>query len=338
MSDIFFEVPKLKLWMQQNIIGFKGPIKVKRLTGGQSNPTFLIISSKITYILRTKPLGNLLPSAHAVDREYKVISALSKTSVPVPKTYKLCLNKNVIGSIFYIMEFLDGRIFYDPSLPGLTKNERKSIYSSMNNAISDLHKINYKRIKLSDFGKAGNYVERQIKRWTAQYRASETDLIEEMENLIKWLPDNTPSNLETSLVHGDFRIDNIIFHPTKSKIIGIIDWEISTLGNPIADFAYHVMIWRLSKNEFRGLRGQNLSEIGIPEENEYLKNYMENTGRKELLNWNFYIAYNMFRMAAILQGIRGRARAGTASSSEAEKMGNLVLPLAKAAWSQIKKL
>ena len=329
---------KLEHWLNLNVKNFKGPMNLKKIEGGQSNPTYLITTDDKKYVLRSKPAGVLLNSAHAVDREFRIISSLKETNVPVPKAFALCEDTKIIGTIFFIMEYIEGRIFFDPTLPNLSNTERKNIYCSMNKTISALHNVKFKNIGLQNYGKIGNYVSRQVKRWTEQYRASETEKIHEIENLIGWIPKNIPNDKNTTLVHGDFRIDNLIFDPTKPIVIGVIDWEISTLGHPLADFAYHVMAWRLSKKEFRGLSDAPLNDLGIPNEKEYLQNYLKLTNQDYPKNWEFYLAYNMFRLAAILQGIKGRVRDGTASSAEAERLGNLVQPVAKAGCSIIDKL
>ncbi|MAR79238.1 MAG: phosphotransferase family protein [Rhodospirillaceae bacterium] len=333
--NIIDRKPFLEKWLQKNINNFEGPIKIEPILGGQSNPTYLINSFKKKYILRSKPLGKLLPSAHAIEREYRILKALRQTIIPVPKVYILCEDINVWGSPFYIMEFIDGRIFYDPLIPDINNEERKKTYIAMIKTLSDLHLLDYKKLGLEDFGKIGSYVQRQVKRWSTQYRKSETKKIISMEKLIDWIPDNIPKNEKTTIVHGDFRIDNIIFHPSEPKVVGVLDWEISTLGNPFADFAYNAMIWRLSKNQFRGLKETNFIKLGIPSENEYFKKYLDFMNISSIPNWNFYIIYNMFRLSAILQGIAGRAREGTAASPEAIKMANLVEPIANSAWEQV---
>ncbi len=329
--------PFIEKWLYENITNFKGPINIAPIQGGQSNPTYLISSYKKKYILRSKPLGKLLPSAHAIEREYRILQALDQTVIPVPKVYILCEDPNIWGAPFYIMEFVEGRIFYDPTIPSINNEERKKIYTSMIKILSDLHLLDYKKLGLESFGKIGSYVQRQVKRWSTQYRKSETKKIDSIEKLIDWISDNIPKNEKTTIVHGDFRIDNLIFHPTKPDIIGVLDWEISTLGNPYADFAYHAMIWKLSKNQFRGLKETNFIKLGIPSEDEYLKKYLNFMNLNSIPDWDFYIIYNMFRLSAILQGIAGRAREGTAASPEAIEMANLVEPIADSAWELVKK-
>ena len=329
--------PFIEKWLYENITNFKGPINIAPIQGGQSNPTYLISSYKKKYILRSKPLGKLLPSAHAIEREYRILQALDQTVIPVPKVYILCEDPNIWGAPFYIMEFVEGRIFYDPTIPSINNEERKKIYTSMIKILSDLHLLDYKKLGLESFGKIGSYVQRQVKRWSTQYRKSETKKIDSIEKLIDWISDNIPKNEKTTIVHGDFRIDNLIFHPTKPDVIGVLDWEISTLGNPYADFAYHAMIWKLSKNQFRGLKETNFIKLGIPSEDEYLKKYLNFMNLNSIPDWDFYIIYNMFRLSAILQGIAGRAREGTAASPEAIEMANLVEPIADSAWELVKK-
>ncbi|PPR79106.1 MAG: putative aminoglycoside phosphotransferase [Alphaproteobacteria bacterium MarineAlpha2_Bin1] len=334
--DIKDRKPALENWFNNNIEKFEGPIKIIPIQGGQSNPTFKIKTPLKNYLLRSKPLGKLLPSAHAIEREFLILQALFKTSIPVPKTHVLCEDNSIWGSPFYIMEFIEGRIFFDPALPELKVEERKAIYNSMIKVLADLHLLDYKKLGLDNFGKEGSYVERQIKRWTEQYRKSETKKIDSMERLIDWVNNNIPKNEITTLVHGDYRIDNLIFHPKKPEILGVIDWEISTLGNPFADFAYHAMIWRLTKNQFRGLKEISLDKLGIPSENDYYNKYLEFMNLKTIPFWNFYIIYNMFRLSAILQGIAGRARDGTAASPEAIRMASLVEPIANSAWDEVR--
>jgi aminoglycoside phosphotransferase (APT) family kinase protein len=287
-------------------------------------------------VLRRKPPGKLLPSAHAVDREFRVISALAG-AFPVPRALLLCEDETVIGTPFYLMEYVEGRIFWDPTLPGHTPRERAAIFDEMNRVLALLHSVDYAARGLGDYGKPGNYFSRQIDRWTRQYRASETETIEAMDRLIEWLPQNIPPGDETCLVHGDYRLDNLIFHPDAPEIVAVLDWELSTLGHPLADFAYHLMSWRLPPGVFPGLAGRDLNSLGIPTESEYVEEYCHRTGRTRIDNLDFYLAYNLFRLAGILQGIMGRVRDGTASSARAEEMGKLARPLAELGWQHIKK-
>tara|TARA_R100000005_G_scaffold96585_1_gene84817 strand:- start:4879 stop:5949 length:1071 start_codon:yes stop_codon:yes gene_type:complete len=333
-----FDVAALEEYLKKNIVGFKGPLDVAQFKGGQSNPSYMLKTPEKQYVLRRKPPGKLLPSAHAVDREYRVLTALARTDVPVPKTYCLCEDENVIGTIFYVMEFLNGDIEWDPSLPGYSKAGRVAAFDSMNASLAALHMVDYKAAGLEDFGKPTDYIARQVNRWTKQYRASETEKIEAMENLMAWLPDNIPAADETSIVHGDYRLDNTVLDKESHRVIGILDWELATLGHPLADFSYHCMTWRLEPELFRGLKGLDLPALGIPTEEQYVKMYCERTGRDGIENWDFYFAYNMFRLAAILQGIVGRVKEGTASNKNAADVAVRVKPLAVRGWEQAEKV
>lgn len=329
---------RLERYMRQHVPDFSGALEGVRIGGGQSNPTYRLSADGKHYILRRKPSGALLPSAHAIDREYRVMSALAGTDVPVPRTYCLCMDDEVIGTAFFIMECVEGRILFDPSLPGFERAERAAMYDAMNHVIGALHSLDYSALGLANFGRQGNFFGRQIARWTKQYRAAETEKIEAMERLIAWLPEHIPSSDETCLVHGDFRLDNLIFHPTEPRVLAVIDWELSTLGHPLGDLAYHAMAWRLGPEEFRGLMGCDLSAVGIPDEGAYVDSYCRRTGRDHIPYWDFYIAYNMFRLAAILQGIAARAMAGNAASADAQTMGQRARPLAQAGWRQVEQL
>ncbi len=334
-----FDERRLEDWLAANLDGFAGPMTVAEFKGGQSNPTYRLTTPGASYVLRRKPPGTLLPSAHAVDREYRIMHALAETGVPVPRTYLLCEDESIVGTMFYVMDFLDGRLLFDPRLPEVTSTgERAAMFDAMNEVIAALHTVDYKAVGLGDFGREGGYVARQIGRWSKQYKASETETIDAMERLMEWLPAHLPAHDETTLVHGDYRLDNLIFHPTEPRVIGVLDWEIATLGNPLADFAYHVMAWRVSPDEFRGLREVDIESLGIPNEAAYTAAYAKRTGRDALPDWEFYMAYNLFRMAAILQGIMGRVRDGTAANPEAARMGALVRPLATLAWAQAEKI
>ena len=333
---------KLRVWAKDHLAAIEPnqDIQIKRIEGGQSNPTFLITQDVFQCILRRKPIGDLLPSAHAIDREYRVIEALSQADFPVPQVYAYCQDPSIIGSEFYVMEFVDGRIFWDPRLPDLDPSERFDIFDQMNLTISKLHQIPPDSIGLGDYGRTGGYVQRQLERWSKQYMASQTEPIDAMHHLIEWLPKHIPINDPTSIVHGDFRIDNMIFHPKQSQVLAVLDWELSTLGNPISDFAYHMMAWRFPPELFRGLHGINFEEQQIPDEQSYLDSYLKRTGFK--LNsdqeWEFYIVFNMFRMAAILQGVAHRAIQGNAASQQAIEMGKKARPIAELAWLQVQKL
>ena len=322
----------LQSWIDEYVPN-AGEIKaIEQFKGGQSNPTYKIITESKNLVLRRKPPGKLLPSAHAVDREYKVITALYETGVPVPKTYGLCEDDDVAGTAFFIMDFLDGDLFWDPMIPTMTNRDRAQIYKNKNKTLAKLHSVDYKKIGLEDYGKPGNYVARQVSRWSKQYRASETDNIEAMNNLIDWLPKNIPDDDETTIVHGDYRLDNMILK--NNEVIGILDWELSTLGHPIADFSYHCLSWRTQEAFWDQPK---LKELGIPSEREYMEMYCENSGKDLSKNWEFYMAFNMFKIAGILQGILGRVRDGTAASKHAEERGNMVFPLSEAAWSTIEE-
>src|SRR5579862_5163214 len=333
-----FDVARLEAWMAEHIAGFAGPVEVEQFRGGQSNPTYRVSAGGQRYVLRRKPPGKLLPSAHAVDREYRIITALAQTDVPVAKSYALCPDETVIGTAFYVMDYVAGRVFWEPTLPELSRDERRPIFEAMNDVIARLHRVDYAGIGLGDYGRPGNYVMRQIDRWTKQYRASETGTILTMDRLIDWLPRNAPAEEETSIIHGDFRIDNMIFHPTEPRVLAVLDWELSTLGNPLADFAYHMMPWRLGRETYRGLFGFDLAALGIPSEEEGCALYCRRTGRSSLPHWDFYIAFNMFRLAAILQGIMGRVREGTAASLRALDSGRRARAIAEAGWSQVEAL
>ncbi len=334
-----FEVAPLARWLEANVACARGPITVAQFKGGQSNPTFLVATSDgQRLVLRRKPPGKLLPSAHAVDREFRIIAALAATDVPVARAHALCLDESVVGTAFYIMDYVEGRVFWEPTLPGLAPAERGAIYDALNDVIARLHRVDYAAIGLGDFGRPGNYVRRQIDRWTRQYRASETETIAAMDRLIAWLPENVPENDETRIVHGDYRLDNVIFHPTEPRILAVLDWELSTLGNPLGDFAYHMMTWRLGQDAYRGLGGHDLAVLGIPGEAAYRALYCRRTGRQDIAHWEFYLVYNMFRLAAILQGIMGRVVEGTAANVRARDSGARARAIAESGWRQVEAL
>lgn len=335
-----FDEAKLEAYLREHVAGYEGPLQVVQFKGGQSNPTFGLIAGGKRYVLRRKPPGKLLPSAHAVDREYKVITALHGTAVPVAKTWCLCEDDSVIGTAFYVMDWVDGRVLWDPALPGLEPAERAAIFDEMNRVIAELHTVDYAAVGLADYGKPGNYFARQLDRWSKQYRASETQKIESMERLIEWLPQHIPPGDETSIVHGDYRLDNLMLDAGAPKILAVLDWELSTLGHPLADFAYHCMTWHIPKGVFRGLAGVDLAALGIPNEQDYVAAYCRRTGREGIdpNHWDFYIAYNLFRLAAILQGIAGRVKDGTAASPQAAMMGAAVQPLGDQGWRLVGKI
>ena len=322
-------------YMHKHVDGFTGDLQIEQFKGGQSNPTFMLTAGSQRYVLRTKPAPavKLLPSAHAIEREFRVMDALSKAGFPAARQYALCEDEEVIGRAFYIMEFMDGRVLWDQSMPNMSNAERAAHYDEMNRVIAQLHTIDYKAIGLETYGKPGNYFGRQIDRWTRQYKASETEHIPAMEHLIEWLPQHIPAGEQTTIVHGDYRLDNMIFHPTEPRILAVLDWELSTLGHPLADFSYHCMSWHIVPGLFRGIAGLDLKSLGIPTEEDYLAKYSERTGiaiHKE--DFRFYLAYNMFRMAGILQGIMKRYQDGTAASEQALKNGQAARPMAEMGW------
>ena len=330
-----FDLGALESYLREHIDGFSGALAIAQFKGGQSNPTFKLSAGDQHYVLRTKPgpAAKLLSSAHAIDREYKVMDALNKAGFPASKQYTLCTDESIIGRAFYVMEYVDGRVLWDQSLPGMRPDERAAYYDEMNRVIAQLHTIDYAAIGLADYGKPGNYFGRQIDRWTRQYKASETEKIDAMDQLIEWLPKNIPPGDATSIVHGDYRLDNMMFHPTEPRILAVLDWELSTLGHPLADFSYHCMSWHIPQGQFRGIGGLDLQSLGIPSEAEYIATYCERTGmtiRPE--DFNFYLAYNMFRLAGILQGIMKRYVEGTASSAQAQKSGQAARPMAEMGW------
>ena len=336
-----FDVAALAAYLQEHVEGYPGgELKVEQFKGGQSNPTFKLIvgaaPAQHHYVLRTKPgpAAKLLASAHAIDREFRVLDALNKAGFPTARQYALCTDESVIGRAFFIMEFVEGRILWDQALPGMTPFERGAIYDELNRVIAQLHTIDYAAIGLADYGKPGNYFVRQIERWTRQYQASVTETIEPMDQLIAWLPHNIPPGDDTSIVHGDFRLDNIIFHPTEPRILAVLDWELSTLGHPFADFSYHCMSWHIEPGQFRGIAGLNLNALGIPSQQEYIRKYAERTGKTiRLEDFNFYLAFNMFRLASIMQGIMKRYVDGTAASAQALESGKMARPMAELGWA-----
>jgi len=333
----------LEAWLGTHVPGFQGPLTIEQFKGGQSNPTYKLITPARSYVMRSKPgpVAKLLPSAHAIEREFAVMKALAGSAVPVPRMLALCEDEAVIGRAFYVMEFIEGRVLWDQSLPGLANAERGAIYDEMNRVIAALHKVDFKAAGLADYGKPGNYFERQIGRWSKQYLASVTQPIEAMDRLIEWLPGHIPASArderEVSIVHGDFRLDNLVFHPSEPRVLAVLDWELSTLGHPLADFSYHCMSWHIeTSGAARGLGGQDLAALGIPDELSYVRRYCERTGRADvdavMKDWNFYLAYNLFRIAAILQGIAKRVEAGTASSARAREAGAGARPMAELGW------
>jgi aminoglycoside phosphotransferase (APT) family kinase protein len=335
-----FDVAALERYLRDHIPGLVGPLSAEQFRGGQSNPTFLLTARDgARYVLRRKPAGQLLPSAHAVDREFRVTRALHGQGVPVAEPICLCEDASVLGTMFYVMGYMQGRNFWDPRLPGMTPAERAALYDEMNRVLVKLHSLDYARLGLGDYGKPGNYFARQITRWSKQYRASETERIEAMENLLVWLPANIPPGDETALVHGDYRIDNMIFAPAEPRMIAVVDWELSTLGHPLADLSYHVMLWRVAAGEVPGLKGVDLTVLGIPSEAQYVATYCERSGRAaiEPRVWEFCMAYNLFRIACIRQGILRRVLEGTAASRHAREAGERARETAELAWKQVEE-
>lgn len=337
-----FDIEALDAYLKQQLPGYAGPLQVEQFKGGQSNPTYKLVTPQQTYVMRAKPgpSAKLLPSAHAIEREYRVMHALAGSDVPVAKMLLLCEDESIIGRAFYLMQYVEGRVLWDPQLPGLSPAERGAIFDEMNRVMAALHSVDIKARGLLEYGKPGSYFERQITRWSKQYLASVTDPIHEMDQLIAWLPASMPASArddsQVSVVHGDYRLDNLIFHPTEPRALAVLDWELSTLGHPLADFSYHCLSWHIPSGLFRGLAGVDLSELGIPHEDSYLQRYCERTGRGSAdalrADWNYYLAYNLFRLAAILQGVAKRAAEGTASSAQAREAGAGARPLAALAW------
>jgi aminoglycoside phosphotransferase (APT) family kinase protein len=322
----------LETYLESAIAGFRGPVDLRKFSGGQSNPTFLLSTPNGRYVLRRQPPGKLLKSAHAVDREFRVMHALANTAVPVPRVHHLCEDRSVIGSMFYVMEYVDGRIFWDASIPEVSRDERTAVYDEMNRVLAELHKVDPAQVGLGDYGKPGSYFERQYERWTAQYRASELQTIQPMEQLVEWLGRNLPDDdRRVSLVHGDYRLDNMIFDPLSPRAIAVLDWELSTLGHPFADVGYLCMQLRMPQQvgKMSGLRGRDLEELGIPAEAEYVARYCERMGIPGIDGFSFYVAFSFFRLAAIIQGVAKRALDGNASNRNAMELGQFVQPVAE---------
>jgi aminoglycoside phosphotransferase (APT) family kinase protein len=337
-----FDSAALQTYLQQHLPGFAGPLEVGQFKGGQSNPTYKLVTPKASYVMRSKPgpVARLLPSAHAIEREFRVMGALAGSGVPVPRMLLHCDDEAVIGRAFYLMELVEGRVLWDQSLPGMTREQRGAIYDEMNRVIATLHGLDVGQLGLGDYGRPGNYFERQISRWTKQYLASVTGPNEAMDRLIEWLPQHIPAGARdesmVSVVHGDFRLDNLMFHPSEPRVLAVLDWELSTIGHPFADFSYHCMSWHIPPGSFRGIGGLDLAALGIPSESDYIARYCERSGRATpaalRADWNFYLAYNLFRLAAILQGIAKRVEAGTAASEQARQSGAGARPLAEMGW------
>jgi len=337
-----FDAGALQAWLQGHLPGFAGPLRIEQFKGGQSNPTYKLVTPGAAYVLRSKPgpTAKLLPSAHAIEREYRVMAALAGRGVPVPQMLALCEDEAVIGRAFYVMSFADGRVLWDQSLPGMSRAERGAIYDEMNRVIAALHCVEIEAAGLGDYGRPGNYFERQIGRWGKQYLASITQPIDAMDRLMAWLPTHMPASAldasKVAVVHGDYRLDNLVFHPTKPYVLAVLDWELSTLGHPLADFSYHCMAWHIPPGAFRGIGGLDHAALGIPSETEYVRRYCDRTrlATPESLatDWNFYLAYNLFRLAAILQGIAKRVEDGTAASEQARQTGSGARSLAELGW------
>ncbi len=330
-----FDEEALAGYLASRLKGFEGNLTVHQFGQGQSNPTFLLGSGDRQWVLRKKPPGKLLPSAHAVDREYRIIKALENTDVPVPEACLLCEDDTIIGTAFYVMKRAEGRIFRDPAVPEVSSaEERGAIFDAMNETLVKLHQVDWKALGLEDFGKSGNYMARQVSRWTKQYEASKTDEIESMESLIRWLSDNIPDDETTTIVHGDYRLENMVIHPTEPRVVAILDWELCTLGHPLADLAYNCMLYHIPAGSGTnlGYAGLDLKALGIPSEEEYVSAYCRRTGRSEIPNWGFYLAFSIFRVAAIVQGVYKRGLDGIASSAKAESFGIYVRYLSDIGW------
>ena len=328
---------RLTTWMESNVAGFAGPIHLTKFKGGQSNPTYKIAAASGNYVLRRKPFGPLLPSAHAVDREFRVQSGVGKTGFPVARQYGLCTDENVVGSWFYIMAMVDGRTIWNGAMPGAAPATRRATYLAMIDTLAQLHAVDVDAAGLSEFGKPGNYFGRQVDRWTKQYKLSETELMPEMERLIAFLPATLPDQTRTSVVHGDYRIDNMIYAHGSPAVLAVLDWELSTLGDPLADFTYVAMAWVTENGGRSGVMDLDRAALGIPELGEVVARYCAATGRDSVPDMNWYFAYNFFRLAGIIQGIKKRVIDGTASSQHAKDMSARVQPLAATAWAFAQK-
>ena len=329
-----FDEARLTRYLTPRIPGFQDPVEVRQFLGGQSNPTYLLRAASGDYVLRRKPPGKLLPSAHAVDREYRILTALQGSGVPVPRTYLLCEDPEVIGTVFYVMSCVDGRVLRDPGLPGLSPRDRSALYDDAVAVLARLHAVDWRAAGLADFGRPGSYVTRQLHRWIGQYRASETERIDAMERLMEWLPAHVPADDRTALVHGDFRFGNLVVHPTVPRVLAVLDWELSTLGHPLGDLGYTCVPYRLPPS-LDGVQGLDLAALGIPSEEGVVRAYCRLTGREDIPDWPFYMAFSLFRLAAILQGIMGRVRDGTANDPQARERGARARPLAEAGWAVV---
>jgi aminoglycoside phosphotransferase (APT) family kinase protein len=339
MDPLLLDNDALGAYLDDCIPGFSGPVSSKKFTGGQSNPTYLLSAGSGEYVLRRKPPGQLLKSAHAVEREFRVMQALSESAVPVPQTFHLCEDESIIGSVFFVMEYVRGNIYWDPALPQLNQSQRRATYLEMCRVLAALHEVDVDAAGLADFGRPGDYFARQISRWTQQYLASKTEQIAEMDAMIDWLPANLPADDgSVALVHGDYRLDNMVFRPGKTEIAALLDWELSTLGHPLADLAYQCMQLRMDPGRhLSGLNGIDRAARGIPTEQEYLASYCEHRGLERIDNWPFYLVFSFFRFAAILQGVKKRAIDGNASSAVALEYAKLIRPLAEKGLAVIRE-
>ncbi len=320
--ELDFDPLRLQTYLAGRVPGLGGPLRAERIGGGQSNPTYRLHFPDRTVILRKQPAGDLLPSAHAVDREHRVMAALAATDVPVPEMLHVCADRSVIGTLFYVMTALDGRVIHDGAIPGVTAIERSRMYDAMNDVLARLHRVDWRAVGLEGFGKPGNYFARQIARWTRQWQASKTREIAAMERLIAWLPEHVPADDETRIVHGDFRLGNLMFHSREPRVIALLDWELSTLGHPLADLAYNCLLWHATQAMYGGIEGLDHDALGIPSERDYVARYCARTGRADGIT-TFHLAFAMFRMAVIFEGIAQRARIGTAAAANAEQVGRL---------------
>jgi len=328
---------RLDDYLRSRISDYQGPLSVRQFAGGQSNPTYLLTTPRMSYVLRKKPAGMLLPGAHSIEREYRVMSALGGTPIPVPKTLAHCEDSTLLGTPFFVMEHIEGRIMRSASVPGVAIEDRTALYDAMNATAAVLHSVDWKAIGLSDFGKHSDYISRQVRLWSRQYEASKTHPIPALERLIEWLPEHLPAGDETRIAHGDFRLENLIFHPTRNEVSAVLDWELSTLGHPLSDLAFNCMVYRVPPEMpgIRGIAGLDLQALGIPSEREYVAAYCRRTGRDAIADWDYYIAFAMFRSAAILQGVYARALQNNASNPDALAVGGAAEPLADIAWQQI---
>jgi aminoglycoside phosphotransferase (APT) family kinase protein len=337
-DSVHVDTQRLAEWMADNVEGFAGPLRIEEFKGGQSNPTYKLVSPDRAYVLRRKPPGRLLRGAHAVEREARVMSALATTGFPVPRVFGLCEDDEVIGTAFFVMDMVDGRIIWDPTFPDVPRTERRAYFDAMNATLAQLHAVDPDAVGLSDYGRPGSYLERQIAIWSRQYlEDDDAGRDPNMDRLVEWLPANVPGQDETAIVHGDFRCDNLIFHSHEPRIVAVLDWELSTLGHPLSDFAYHAMMYRMPASISAGLAGVDHAALGIPSEEEYVEDYCRRTGRTGISDYDFYIAFNLFRIAAILHGIKGRAARGNAASSHAMERAGKLPELAALAWQQAQR-